>query len=183
MLFRSDLVLVKALLAKGADPNLRMTKATPVRRNSTDYFLLAPTVGSTPYLLAARFVEAEMMQAMLAKGADAKSTMPNGATAVMLAAGVGSKITEDRRGINVIDYGKLEPESKVLPAVEAAFNASQQAGGATSNGDTALHAAVTYRYEKVVEFLAGHGADLNAKNKDGVTPDRKSTRLNSSHRT
>ena len=100
-ILRGDLVLVKALLAKGADPNLRMTKATPVRRNSTDYFLLAPTVGSTPYLLAARFVEAEMMQAMLAKGADAKSTMPNGATAVMLAAGVGSKITEDRRGIKI----------------------------------------------------------------------------------
>ncbi len=35
---RSDLPLVKALLAHGADPNIRMTKGTPVRRNSTDYF-------------------------------------------------------------------------------------------------------------------------------------------------
>ncbi len=41
-ILKSDLILVKALLAHGADPNLRMTKGTPVRRNSTDSFLLAP---------------------------------------------------------------------------------------------------------------------------------------------
>ena len=169
-ILRGDLVLVKALLAKGADPNLRMTKGTPIRRNSTDYFLLAPLIGSTPYLLAARFVEAEMMQTLLDGGADPKLTMPNRATALMLAAGMDSKVTENRRGINVIDYGKLEPDSKVLPAVEIAFKAAGDARAVNKEGDTALHAAVTHRYESVVEFLASHGADVNARNQANFTP-------------
>jgi ankyrin repeat protein len=54
---RSDLDLVKALLAHRADPNLRVTKATPVRRDTTDFNLLAPLIGSTPYLLTAKFLE------------------------------------------------------------------------------------------------------------------------------
>ncbi|HYK58525.1 MAG TPA: ankyrin repeat domain-containing protein [Bryobacteraceae bacterium] len=167
---RSDLNLVKTLLAHGADPNIRMTKGTPVRRNSTDYFLLAPLVGSTPYLLAAKFLESEIMHALLAGGADPKLTMPDGATALMLAAGIDSPTNEDRRGVNVIDFGKLEPESKVLPAVMAAFEAGGGVNAANNMGDTALHAAVTHRYENVIQFLADRGADVNARNKKGLTP-------------
>src|SRR5262249_22254186 len=152
-ILRGDLELVKALAAHGADPNLRMTKATPVRRNSTDYFLLAPVVGSTPYLLAAKFLEPEMMQVLLSAGAGPKSTMPDGATALMLAAGAGSRTNEDRRGVNVIDFGKVEPESKVLPAVQAAWKASSDVLAADTAGNTALHAAVTHRYVAVVQFL------------------------------
>ncbi len=37
----------------------------------------------------------------------------------------------DRRGINVIDYGKIEPENEVLPAVKAAF----EKGGAINSGE------------------------------------------------
>ncbi|MSV35276.1 MAG: ankyrin repeat domain-containing protein [Bryobacterales bacterium] len=169
-ILRSDLTLVKALLAHGADPNLRMTKGTPVRRNPTDFMLLAPLTGSTPYLLAAKFVEPEIMQALLAAGADPKLTMPKGATAVMLAAGMDTRNVDDRRGINVIDYGKPEPDSKVLPAVEIAFKAAGDANGVNNEGDTALHAAVTHRYEGVVEFLASRGAGLNARNQAGLTP-------------
>ena len=36
---RSDVGLVKALLAHGADPNLRITKASPARRDSNDFQL------------------------------------------------------------------------------------------------------------------------------------------------
>jgi ankyrin repeat protein len=169
-ILRSDLSLVKALLAHGADPNLRMTKGTPARRNTTDYNLLAPLIGSTPYLLAARFLEPEIMQVLIAGGADAQITMPNGATALMLAAGMNSPANEDRRGINVIDFGKPEPESKVLPAVTAALDAGNDINATNKLGDTALHAAVTHRYETVIQLLAGHGADMNVKNNDGKTP-------------
>jgi ankyrin repeat protein len=147
-----------------------MTKATPVRRNSTDYFLLAPLIGVTPYLLAAKFLEPEMMQALLAGGADPKLTMPDGATALMLAAGSGSRNNENRRGINVIDFGKVEPESKVLPAVQNAWSASGDVTGSDDKGNTALHAAVTHRYPAVVRFLIDHNADVNARNKSGQTP-------------
>lgn len=167
---RSDLSLVKALLAHKADPNIRMTKGTPVRRNSTDYFLLAPLVGSTPYLLAARFLEPEIMRALIAAGADSKLAMPNGATALMLAAGMNSATNENRRGINVIDFGKLEPESQVLPVVAAALEIGGGINATNEAGDTALHAAVAHRYEAVVKYLVDHGADVNARNRQGLTP-------------
>jgi uncharacterized protein len=169
-ILRSDPDLVKALLAHGANPNIRMTKATPVRRNSTDYFLLAPWIGVTPYLLAAKFLEPEMMQVLLAGGADPKQTMPDGTTALMLAAGSGSRNNENRRGINVIDFGKVEPESKVLPAVQSTLSASADVTAFDDKGNTALHAAVTHRYLAVVRFLIDHNADVNARNKAGQTP-------------
>jgi len=169
-ILRSDLELVKALVARGANPNIRMTKGMPLRRNSTDYFLLAPLVGVTPYLLAAKFLEPEMMQVLLAGGADPKLTMPDGATALMLAVGTGSPTNADRRGVNVIDFGKVEPESKVLPAVQAAWKANADANASDNAGNTALHAAVTHRYPAVVEFLMEHGAAANVRNKAGQAP-------------
>ncbi len=167
---RSDLKLVKALLAHRADPNLRMTKGTPVRRDTTDFNLLAPLIGSTPYLLAAKFLEPEIMQALVAGGADPKLTMPNGATPLMLAAGMGSGFERSRRGIAVIDFGKVEPETQVLEAVKTAFNLSGDVNATNQAGDTALHSAAAWGYDTVVQFLADHGAELNAKNKSGLTP-------------
>jgi uncharacterized protein len=167
---RSDLNLVKALLAHKADPNIRMTKGTPLRRDTTDFNLLAPLIGSTPYLLAAKFLEPAIMQALVAGGADPKMTMPNGATALMLAAGMDSGTGEDRRGIALIDFGKVETDSQVLPAVTAAFNLSGEVTAVNQVGDTALHAAVTHHYGSVIQFLADQGADVNVKNKKGLTP-------------
>ena len=51
-----------------------------MRRDTTDFNLPATLIGATPYLLAAKFVEAEIMKALVAGGADQKLTMPNGAT-------------------------------------------------------------------------------------------------------
>ena len=167
---RSDVGLVKALLAHGADPNLRMTKGTPVRRDTTDYNLLAPLVGSTPYLLAAKFLEPEIMQALVAGGADAKLTMPNGATALMLAVGMGSRTFENRRGVAVIDFGDVEPESRVLEAVKSAISLGADPNAGNQAGDTALHTAATEGFDTVVQYLADHGANVNAKNKRGLTP-------------
>jgi ankyrin repeat protein len=95
--------------------------------------------------------------------------MPNGDTALMLAAGMDSGTEEDRRGINIIDFGKVETDKQVLPTVIAAFNLSGAVNAANQTGETALHAAVTHRYETVIRFLVDHGADVNAKNKAGMT--------------
>ena len=167
---RSDLNLVKALLAHGGDPNITMTKGTPVRRDTTDYNLLAPLIGSTPYLLAARFLEPEIMRTLVAGGADPKITMPNGATPLMLAAGMGTSFEESRRGINVIDFGKVEPQNQVLEVVKTAFDLGADVNAANQAGDTALHSAASWGHESVVQFLADHGAQINAKNKSGLTP-------------
>jgi len=169
-ILRSDLNLVKALLARGANPNLRMTKGTPLRRDTTDWNLPATLIGSTPYLLAARFLEAEIMAILVAGGADPRSTMPNGADAVMLAAGMGSSKTASRRGIEAIDFGKVEPEGRVRDGVAAAIRLGGDASGANQNGDTALHVAAALGYDTVIPILVERGARLGAKNNRGITP-------------
>ncbi len=110
------------------------------------------------------------MRTLIAGGADPALTMPNGATALMLAAGMNSAANEDRRGINVIDFGKPEPESRVLAVVTAAFEIGGAVNATSDTGETALHAAVTHRYDTVIQYLVGHGADVNARNRQGLTP-------------
>jgi ankyrin len=169
-ILRSDLKLVGALLARGANPNARMTKGTPMRRDTTDWNLPATLIGSTPYLLAAKFLEAEIMPVLVAGGADPVLTMPNGADAVMLAAGMGSGRTASRRGIETIDFGKVEPESRVREAVTAAVGLRGDVQAASHTGDTALHVAAALGHDTVVQFLVERGARVNVKNARGITP-------------
>ena len=167
---RSDLNLVKALLTRGADPNLRMAKGTPMRRDTTDWNLPATLIGSTPYLLAAKFLEADIMGALVAGGADPRLAMPNGADAVMLAAGMGSSRTASRRGIEKIDFGKVEPEGRVREAVAAAIGLHGDVNAANPAGDTALHVAAALGYDTVVQLLVERGAGISVKNRRGITP-------------
>jgi uncharacterized protein len=167
---RSDVTLVKALLAHGADPDMRMVKGTPLRRDTTDFNLPATLIGSTAYLLAARFLEPEIVRTLAAGGADQTLTLQNGATPLMVAAGMGARPNESRRGIAVIDFGKVEPERRILETVRAVVGADADVSAANQAGDTALHTAAAQGYDTVVQFLAEHGARINAKNKLGLTP-------------
>jgi ankyrin repeat protein len=167
---RSDVDLVKALLARGADPNRRTIKGTPMRRDTTDWNLPATLIGSTPYLLAARFLEPDIMAVLVAGGADPHLTMPDGADAVMVAAGMGSSKTASRRGIEVIDFGKVEPESRVREAVASAARLEGNVNAASPAGDTAVHVAAALGHDTVVQLLADLGANLNVRNKRGITP-------------
>jgi hypothetical protein len=135
-ILRSDVNLVKALLARGANPNLRIAKGTPMRRDTTDWNLPATLIGSTPYLLAARFLEPAIMSALVAGGADPAATLPNGADAVMLAAGMGSSRTASRRGIETIDFrqsrtGEQECARPSKPRSPCAATARPRARSAT----------------------------------------------------
>jgi ankyrin repeat protein len=157
------LSLVKALLAHGADPNSRMTKGTPIRRSNTDYNLPNTLIGATPYLLAAKFVEPDIMSALVSGGADQKLTLPNGATALMLTAGMGS--TRNRRVIPLVESNDL-----IFDAVAEAVNFGADVNAVNPAGDTALHFVATNGNDRAVQFLADHGAKLNVKNSRGQTP-------------
>jgi len=174
---RSDLDLVKALLAHRADPNAQMTKGTPMRRNSQDFELPRILIGATPYLLAAKFLEADIMRALAAAGADTRLAMKDGATPLMAAAGMGitapvqdEKRGTDRRGLAILDGGKVEPDSQVLEAISAALALGSDINAVNPAGDTALHIAAAQGYGEVVKLLASQGADLNVRNAKGLTP-------------
>jgi ankyrin repeat protein len=167
---RSGLDLVKALLAHGANPNARISRGTPVRRNSEDFELPATLVGATPYLLAAKYLEADIMRALAGGGADTRLTMKGGVTPLMAAAGMGASAQADRRGLSVLDGGKVEDEGRVLGAVDAALALGADVDAVNDAGDTALHSAASLGYNRVVERLAGAGAKLSVANKRGQTP-------------
>ena len=169
---RSQLDLVEALLVHGADPNIRMTKGTPIRRSTADFNLPKTLVGATPYLLAAKFAEADIMRSLVARGADPHLTMPDGTTPLMTAAGMGSRRGGNRRGISSIVPGGQppQPESQILEAVIAALELGGDVNAVNQAGDTALHSAAANGYNSVIRFLAERGAEINVKNGGGLTP-------------
>ena len=69
------------------------------------------------------------MRALAAGGADTRLPMKDGATPLMAAAGMGivapaqdEKRGTDRRGLAILDGGKVEPDSQVLEAVSTALS-------------------------------------------------------------
>ena len=70
-IMRRDTRMVSALLAHGADPNAPLRTWTPTRRSSRDFNFAPELVGATPFWLAARFNEPDVMRLLLKHGADA----------------------------------------------------------------------------------------------------------------
>ena len=64
----------------------------------------------------------------------------------------------------------LVPESRHLEAVEWLVELGSEIRAVNGPGDTALHAAAFVGYNTVAKFLLDGGAELNLKNKQGLTP-------------
>jgi ankyrin repeat protein len=172
---RSDPDLAKDLLAHGANPNALITKGTPLRRNNEDFNLPATLVGATPYWLAAKFLEPNIVRALAAAGADSAMPLPDGTTPLMAATGMKEgngrgNPDSDRRGLSLLDGGRLPDEARVVETVSAMLVQRVDLDAVNRNGDTALHGAAVMGYDRVVQLLAEKGAKLNIKNNRGTTP-------------
>jgi ankyrin repeat protein len=166
---RSELALVKALLAHGANPNARITQGTPVRRSAQDYVLPESFAGATPLFLAARFVQPDVMRALAAAKADPSVPLNDGTTPLMAAAGIGRKAGETRRNTA---FAMVPPpdDDRALAAAKIAIAMGADVNAANQAGDTALHGAASEGYVDIVQLLIDNGAKLNAKNSKGQTP-------------
>ncbi|MYI01665.1 MAG: hypothetical protein F4122_03865 [Gammaproteobacteria bacterium] len=173
---RGNLAAVEILLAHGADTEAVIEKPTPVRRQTTDYNFHDALIGSTPLWLAARFAEPEIMQALLAAGAD-PFTVNNVSypaqrrgenyqaeegdiNLLMAAAGMGHRRLRLSWGTPERRAGQLDrsQEDLVREAVSIALQSGVDLNQPDANGQTALAFARERRYASVAALLEAAGA-------------------------
>jgi ankyrin repeat protein len=155
--------VVRALLRRGANPNVRIKNNWAVLDNyflarSQEDYPQVDMVGATPFLLAAASGDAGLMKLLLEHGGEAKVTTDDGVNALMIAAGLG---LEKGRGN---EKGNLEAAKLALQL------GSDVKGAKKADGRTALHAAVFHGWRDMIVFLVENGANLEAKDIYGQTP-------------
>jgi uncharacterized protein len=155
--------LMPILLAHGADPNATLKAATLTRAHTPGEPSLGE--GTTPLMRAAKNGDVAAMRVLMAHGANAGLKQKNGTTALMLASGVGRG-----NGVFAKDYAT---EAQLLAAVKFLVELGPEAGvdinAVNNTGQTALHIAAQAS-DGIVKYLAEHGANLDAKDKQGRTP-------------
>ncbi|PYR04863.1 MAG: hypothetical protein DMF99_30545 [Acidobacteria bacterium] len=164
---RRDERMATALVAHGADANAPLRTWTPTRRSSKDFHFAPELVGATPFWLAARFSEPNVMRLLLKHGADPLFVHHGDhvvegrgvgfqhrgdvTTAVMAATGMGG-------GEAWVELDRREREPLVLEAVKLAVDLGVDVNAANVDGRTALDAATALKYQTVVDFLVANGA-------------------------
>jgi ankyrin repeat protein len=156
--------VVQLLLERGADPNAQLTKPIMQRHHTAGDFALG--AGATPFLRAAKSGDVTVMKLLLAHGADPTVAMPNGATALMFAAGLGW-----RNGSALAPSYDQGSEAEAVEAIALLQGLGLAIDAVDMAGNTALHAAVTGRRSPaIIGALLARGADPNAANAKGETP-------------
>jgi ankyrin repeat protein len=172
---RRDEEMVAALLDHGADANAPLKTWTPTRRSSDDWNFEPIIVGATPYWLAARFTEPDVMRLLVKHGADPKFVLhaeyvaergfgeaptKETATALMAATGI----------IRVKPWVEVDPrerEALTLETVKLTVELGSDLNTANTDGRTALDGAKALKYDSVITFLTGLGAKPGTGNAPG----------------
>ncbi|MSO21362.1 MAG: ankyrin repeat domain-containing protein [Acidobacteria bacterium] len=163
--FRPNLPgVVQALLAHGADSNIRVTTGFPpydfpqLRRIGNFQIPQLNHAGITPFLLASASADVSIMRMLLAAGADPKLTTAERATPLMVAAGLG----------RVSDRG-AKKSAEALDAVKLLLELGSDVNARESGGRTALQGAAYCGEDEIIRLLAARGADVNAMDNYGRT--------------
>ncbi len=170
---RNGVESVKALVAHGAKPNARLVK-DPAKGNSN-----STLIGATPFFLAAEARNVAIMRFLADNGADPLlgttetmfSNEPNGyrlqvvanTRPLAAAAGLG------RFNGNYTEFTPAE-ENNAIEAVKLAKELGGDINAANEYGQTALHAAVYLKADKLVQFLVENGARMDLIDNFGQTP-------------
>ncbi len=151
-----SLELVRRLAAKGANLNARMTKRSAAGASSLNM------IGATPFLMAARTADAELMRLLARLGADPLAGNAEKSTPLMVAAGLGTRSPGEDAGT----------EKEVLEAVKAALELGNDVNAVDDDGNTAMHGAAYKHLPSVAQFLAERASIeiWNRKNSQGWTP-------------
>jgi len=151
--------LIHKLIASGADVNAVM------KRDFRDgYRNRFNRIGATPFLLAAKNVDTELMKIYLDAGANPMTPNADKTTALMVAAGVDIWNPGEDGGSGP----GSEPEA--LEAVKMLVALGHDVKATNDRGETALHGAAYRGANSIVEYLVSQGAKLDARSAQGWTP-------------
>ena len=153
----TSLDFVRKIVDAGADVNARVTVRPPAGITRLNF------IGGTPFLLAARTGDADLMRLLVELGADPLAANEDNTTPIMVAAGVGTSSPGEDPG--------TQPE--VLEAVQLALALGGNLNDVDDNGETVVHGAAYKHLPEVVSYLVEAGADVNIWNQPnakGWTP-------------
>jgi ankyrin repeat protein len=153
----TSLEVVKKLVEHGANLNTRMTKRTNFGLTGLN------TVGATPFFLAAKTADTDLMRTLVKLGADVSIPNADHSTPLMAAAGLGTRSPGEDAGT----------PSEVVEAMQIILNLGADINAVDDKGETAMHGAAYKNQPEAVEFLASKGAKIeiwNRENKHGWTP-------------
>ena len=151
--------IARSLLEHGADANARLKKPIMQRQHTFGDGSLGK--GATPLLRAAKSGDIVLVKALIAAGADPKHAMPNGATALMYAAGLGW-----RNGSALAPSYDQGTDAEAVETIEFLLTQGLALGDQDKDGNTALHLAVGGRAsEPIITYLVKEaGADPTVRN-------------------
>lgn len=169
---RAYLTLMKALLARGADPNPRLTKAPTLVFGAGGGAGRADLTGATPLLVAARALHLDTVRLLLAAGGDPMLTTSDGTTPLMVAAGLGQAEDTTTKRADVLAAAIEWEELRALETVQLLLQFRYDVNAANKLGNTALHGAAYVGGNSVVRLLVANGARLDLQDANGQTPFR-----------
>jgi ankyrin repeat protein len=156
---RDPLPLIRLLLEKGANPNVR-TDTVPVHGLMQFDGSWANFDGQTAFIRAALSGDIEVMRLLLAHGADPNIATREGSTALMAAA-----------GINWIPAQTFtRSEAEYVEAVKLCLERGAPVNATNSLKLAAIHGAANRGWTSIIQILADHGATLEDKDVGGRSP-------------
>lgn len=148
---------VRLLVKHKADINARLENGVSGRG-------LFTTTGSTPFELAAQTGDLPLLELLVKLGADPSIPNADRCPPLLAAAGVGALGAGDE---------SAGTEEEAVETVDLLLKLGANINAVDDNGETAMHGAAYQSRDKLIQFLAEHGADArvwNQKNKLGWTP-------------
>jgi len=159
------LTFIKFLVDQGVELDARLAPGTAREATTLDTIadrLIDYSVslgGATPFFLAARFADVEVMRLLVAHGADPLIATEEQTTPLAVASGIGYN-----EGI------RQAPDAQILDAIQLAMDFGNDPNLANRHGQTPLHGTVYRGLESAIQFLVEKGARLDAVDGVGRTP-------------
>ena len=164
--------LVKTLLARGADPNARLTKGMPAlsRQIFQQHGLEVSITGATPFWLAASYGDVQTMRILKEGGADPNLMTADRTTPLMVAAGLDFVEGQDKYGRRWFTLNTTALQSRAREAILYCLELGADINALNDKRQTPLIGAVYFRSPALVKLMVDRGAKVNVVNTRGQTP-------------